>query len=489
MNGARKSLFAVGAVSALCLFSAFGAVASAATSATASPRIAAAGVKGDPQPELKPFKFSTVDSSPSSAGMEPNGSIIDAYDAPSGVTGEIVVCQLSRGGRSCAHRVSIGTPSSEDGVDTSYGPQLQVTSANHVVVLDDVCCDTATDGDTLFYTSTDGGSTFGAPVRIGNVATGGSVLVGSQVVFIGSDFPDGIQVESVPIAPSGPPAAVATLSPDRGDVGIGSFHGGVLAGYDFDGTIETTYVDYAPALSDFNSTSSYHRVISLSNEQLDTISGDALLTTQTNPSLKHPAFELRLFNGTSFGPAHAVPDCPVGGPEWVGLTQDPGGRAHVFCERAATGYDVFDESTSDGVHWHSANLGNAISSYSFTAAIDANHTGLVIGPGGGQVWGFPLLGTQSVKFGLKSSKIKKGKSTVASGTGFPVGVGRVVTLQVERSGKWYSVATTKEKAGGKFSFTIKGKASGRFSYRAVVSDEGGYLEYGYSSAKTLQVTG
>jgi hypothetical protein len=489
MNGVRKSVIAAGAASLLCAFSAFGAVASAATSASVTAKIHAGGVKGDPQPELKPFKFSKVDSSPSSAALEPDGGIVDAYDAPSGTTGETVVCQLSRGGRSCAHRTAIPTPSSMDGVDTSYGPQVQVTSADHVAVLEDVCCDSATDGDTLFYTSTDGGTTFGAPVRIGNVTTGGSVLAGNQIVFIGSDFPQGIQVESVPVSPSGPPATVATLASTRGDVGIGSFHGGVLAGYDFDGTIETTYVDYAPALSNFNSTAAYHQVISIKNEQLVTISGDALLTTQTDPSIKHPKVELRLFNGTSFGSAHAVPGCPIGGPEWLGMTQDPSGRANVFCERAATGYHLIDESTSDGVHWRSANLGNAISSSSFAAAINASHTGLVVGAGGNQAWGYPLLGTQSVKFGLKSSAIKKGKSTVASGSGSPAGVGRVVTLQVERSGRWYSVATTKEKSGGKFSFKIKGKATGKFAYRAVVSDEGGYLKYGYSSAKTLRVTG
>ena len=75
-------------------------------------------------------------------------------------------------------------------------------------------------------------------------------------------------------------------------------------------------------------------------------------------------------------------------------------------------------------------------------------------------WGYPVLSPQSVTFSLKSSSIRTGRSTVGSGKGSPAAVGRVVTLQVERSGKWFSVATTHEKSGGTFSFTIKGKSAG-----------------------------
>jgi serine protease len=146
------------------------------------------------------------------------------------------------------------------------------------------------------------------------------------------------------------------------------------------------------------------------------------------------------------------------------------------------------ESTSNGTQWSKDNLGNGLTSIWFSAAIDSGHTGLVIGTGGTQAWGYPLMAAQSVTFSLKPATIKKGQSATASGTGTPAGAGRLVTLQIERSGRWYSVATTKESGTGSFSFTIKGTSAGKFSYRAVVSEVAGYLQYGYSAAKTLQVT-
>lgn len=394
------------------------------------------------------------------------------------------MCELSRGERACSHKVSLGTPN----VGLSFGvvPQLLVTSANHVAVLEDTCCDASASGDTLLYSSTDGGRSFGAPVRIGFVTTGGAVQLGKQIVFIGSDFPQGIQVESIPVSAAGGPASVASLSSDRGNVGIGTYHGGVLAGWDFDGNVFSTHVDYAPAKSDFNAGSSYHKVLTIFGESLLGMSGNALLTIQSGGK---DTVELRLFNGKGFGPAHAVPQTAGGGPEWFGMQQDPSGVTHVFSERGFKGYDLFVFSTKSGTHWTSYNAGNAITSFSFAAGLDSHGHGIVLGPGGNLVTAFPILQSQSVSFTLKSSSIRKGRSTTGSGMGSPGAAGRVVTLQVKRSGRWYNVATTHEKSGGSFSFTIKGTSAGRFSYRAVASDLAGYLEFGYSNARSLRVTG
>jgi hypothetical protein len=471
-----RSLFTLTSIGALLLCGPL------AASVLAAP---AGGVKGDPQPELKMFRISKADSSPATIAFEPNGSMVAAYQIPFKSFGKIVVCTLSRGQRACSHTVALNTLSGDGWISTD-APQVLVPSANHVVVLDDSCCDTAANGDTLLFSSTDGGRTFGAAARIGSVVVGGAVLIGGQIVFIGSDFPQGVQVASVPVGASGPPSAVATLTPNRGDVGIGSYHGGVLAAFDYDGKIFSTSVDYAPSGSNFNASGSYHRVINISNESLLAASGSALLTVQT--AGKQVAVELRLFNGKSFGPPHAVPGASGGGPEWFGLQQDPSGVTHVFSERANTGYDLVELSTANGKGWKSANLGNAINSSSFAAGLDSHGTGLILGAGGSQVNAYPVLQAQAVSFSLKSSTIKRGTSTTASGTVKPAGPGRVVTLQVERGGAWYNVATTKEKGGGSFSFTIKGTSSGTFSYRAVVSDLAGYLMFGYSAARTLHVS-
>jgi hypothetical protein len=50
-------------------------------------------------------------------------------------------------------------------------------------------------------------------------------------------------------------------------------------------------------------------------------------------------------------------------------------------------------------------------------------------------------------------------------------------------------ATSHEKSDGSFSFTIKGKSDGAFRYRAVAADLAGYLQFGYSNARSLRVTG
>jgi hypothetical protein len=98
-----------------------------------------------------------------------------------------------------------------------------------------------------------------------------------------------------------------------------------------------------------------------------------------------------------------------------------------------------------------------------------------------------VLAFQHVSFSLNPATITKGHSTTGSGKGSPAAKGRKVELQVEKSGRWFTVATTTEGSGGSFSFTIKGTSTGKFSYRVVASDLPGYLQYGYSKSQTLQV--
>jgi hypothetical protein len=485
MKRVCRSVAAAGTASLLCLFAAVASTALAANAAVQSP---AAGVKGDPQPELKPFELGNADSSIGSIALEPTGSIVAAWDIPSGTAGKMLVCQLARGTKACSAKAELAVPAGLS-VGTGDGPHVLITSPDHVVLLADSCCDGNHNGDTLFYSSTNGGKTFGAPVRIGNVGTSSAVLIGKQIVFIGGDFPDGMQVESIPLDPTGPPASVATVTKSQSlETGVSSYHGGVLAGYDILTKTDTTFVDYAPSGDDFNSSSSYRKVFSIKNEELLAMSGSALLTVQETGKKN---MVLRYFDGTSFGPAHVVPGtagCVLGCAATIDL--DPGGVTHFFSEtnHSTPLYDLFEYSTSNGTHWSSpVDLGNAISSNSFSAALDANGSGVVLGTGGNQSWGYPVLETQAVSFKLKSSAIRKGKSTTGSGKGSPAGLGRLVTLQVERSGKWYNAATTHEKSGGSFSFTIKGASAGSFTYRAVVSDLAGYLQFGYSASSTLRV--
>jgi len=478
MTLGRRSGLALSAASAICLITAL------AGTALASP---SAGVKGDPQPELKPFKLGILNATtPGSIAMEPDGSLVAAYGIGVG-NGRTLICVLDRGKSACSDKPVL-TPL--DNEDAEGSPQVFIPSANHVDVLASMCCDANPAGDDLLYESTNGGKSFGAPVRVGNVSVGVAALVGNNIVFTSGDNGAGQVIESVSLAAPGPPATTANpVTKEAFDVGVGSYRDGALVGSDSSGaSFDSTYVTFAPKGSDFNATSSYHLVGTFSKEDLLGMSGSAVLTIQTDG---HSSAELRLFNGTGFSAPRSVPGSAGGGPEWFSVDQDPSGAVHVFSSRglANPSYDLIERSTTNGGKTWSApvDLGDAIADTNFSAALDSHGSGL--GLGTGAPTGYPVLAAQGVSFKITPGSIHKGKSATASGKGSPGAVGRVVTLQVERSGKWYNVATTHEKSGGSFSFKIKGSSAGSFSYRAVAADLAGYLQYGYSNAKSLHVTG
>jgi hypothetical protein len=474
----RRPALVLSIASLLCL-------STALTGATAFAR-PAGGIKGDPQPELKPFKIGASNYAGGSVAIEPDGGLVVAYARTSG-NGKVEVCLLDRGASKCSHTTTL----SPLGSDSLFGvPEVFVPSANHVVILAGTCCDSNPAGADLLFSSTDGGITFGAPVRVGTLGVNAATLIGGNIVFSQSDDTNGAEVESIPVGASGPPGSTAiATSKAATDVAVGSYKGGALVASDYLGADYTTYVASAPAGDNFNASGSYKRVGSFSHEQLVAMSSDALLTLQTKGSEN---LVLRLFNGTSFGAPHVVPGTKGGGPEWFTVDQDASGRVYVFSERARSArlYHLYERSTTDGKHWSApVDLGDAIQSNSFGAALDSAGSGLVVGTGdSAAAWGYPVLATQNISFTLKSSTIRKGHSTTGSGKGSPAGPGRKVELQVERSGLWYTVATAHEGAGGKFSFTIRGTSAGKHVYRAVVSDFAGYLQYGYSAGRTLRVT-
>ncbi len=449
----------------------------------ASPGISGGGVKGSPQPELKPFRLGPA-STAGSVAIEPDGSLVVAYGIKSGNC-KTAVCVLARGGHRCtAGAVTLSPLSGDDEFPATYA---FVSSANHVAVIQNDCCDSSSAGGDLLFTSTDGGRTFGAPVRIGTLGMAAAALVGQHIVFTEGDT-SSTQIESVPVNASGPPASVATpITGDAVDVGVANFRGGVLAASDNDGSPDTVRVAYARSGTNFDATSSYHLAGTFRDESLVGVSGGALLTEQASG---RNALELRLFNGHSFGPAHTVPDTAGGGPEWFAVDQDPGGTVHVFNESThlARTYGLYEQTTTTGASWDSpVDLGDAVGSTGFAVALDRSGSGLVLGTPG-QATGFPVLARQDITFTLSKSTVHKGRTVTGSGQVRPKAPGRVIELQVERSGLWYTVGTARESASGTFKFTIRGNGTGSHQFRAVASDLAGYVMYGYSAARTLRVT-
>ena len=321
--------------------------------------------------------------------------------------------------------------------------------------------------------------------RVGNIGVGAAVLIGHDIVFIAGDV-FGTHVESILDSASGPPASTARLTPTQAvDVGIGDESGALLAGYDTLTSDYTTYVDHAAAGANFNAATSYHKVATFKHEQLLGVSGDAVLTRQTTGK---EAALLRFCNSKGCGLAHRVPGPNNAGPNAFGVFQNPNGVTHVFSSGTYVGplYDLMDLSTSNGTRWSMLNAGNGINSTTFTGALDNFGAGLVLGST--PAWGYPVLVPQAVSFKLKSSKISSGHSTSGSGHVSPAFLGLAVTLEVERSGLWHTVATTHESSSGSFSFKIKGSHTGTFRYRAVASDRVGEFLYGYSRDRSLTVT-
>jgi hypothetical protein len=482
-NRTVRSIIAVCSVATICVVTALAGSASA---------IGSKGIKGDPQPELKPFRIGTTDGAGGSVAMLANGSMVLAYFVPTGNdAGAARVCVIARGGHSCTHTSTLNTLNDGGQVGSVFDePQVFALPDNGVDVLMTTCCDSDPSGGDLIFQSTDGGAVFGAATRVGTVDASAAALVGSDIVFTGGSH-DGAEVESVSATTPAHPGSVALVNDNQPiDVGIGAYKDGALVGNDVDAATITTHIAYAAADSNFDSSSAYQVVGTFPNEALIGISGSAVLTIQTT---QKDEVLLRFFNGTSFSAPHPVPGLQghsLG--YWVSVDRDPGGVTHVFSETnfSDPSYDLFETSTKTGSYWSKpAKLGNGVDYSSYASGLDANGSGIVLGTGHTRAAGFPILAPQGVSFSLKKSSLKKGHKTTASGKGARAASGRKVTLQIEKHGKWYAVSTTHEKSNGSFKFTIKATRVGKFHYRAVAADHAGYVQFGYSTARVLKVRG
>ena len=309
-----------------------------------------------------------------------------------------------------------------------------------------------------------------------------TALIGSQIVETDTDDSSGVRVGAISITSPAPPASYANPSKAAGTVGIGAVKGGVMVAGD-NASSGPTSVEYAPSGKSFTATASYSKVGTFSGESLGGVSGNALLTVQTGGK---EDFLLRFFNGTTFGAAHVVPGGNDFGPQWWTIDRDPSGVTHVFrsVDRTSPLYELIEYSTTTGAHWTKHILGNTLGN-TFSAGLDRTGSGLVLGVGPAE--GFPILAPQTVSFTLSKSSVTKGHAVTGKGKGHAASKTRKIELQVEKAGRWYDVTSTHESASGAFSFKIKDSVVGTRKYRAVASDHAGYVEFGYSAARSLTV--
>jgi hypothetical protein len=448
-------------------------MAAVAALALAAPAVAApaGGTVGSPQPELAQFRVGPADGLGGGTAL-PDGTIVLASVSASSDS-TINVCALHPGNRKCAYTVALHAHSG----DAFYGtPQVLSTGATDVSVVAEDCCNI---GGAVTFSSTDQGLTWSGENLAGNIQGVGVGTVADGLLVVANYTSGSFDVQA--FAPSPGSEQMSSASPNSGEVGqsaLTTYKGGVLVAND---NLTNTYVEYAASGSNFNSSSSYKHIATFTKEDTFAISGNALLT-DPNGSITGGS-RLRFFNGTSFGKSYKVPDSKRGDDGYFAL-QEVRGTVHVFFEGRRNGYDLFEETTRNGVKWSRQQVyGTAIDSAEPVPVLGSTGAGIVFEADSGKPLAQPILNPQSVHIALQHAHVAAGHSTKLTGSVSPRLKNQLVTLEKLVHGRWYAVRTTHESAAGKFAFTVPGVTE---TYRAVVAYKPGYYEYGYSNSVTLR---
>jgi len=444
--------------------------------AAAGTAFAGGGTKGDPQPEMALFRVGAAAGHGSGAVLGTGALVLAAITDNSQ---DVQVCDLNPGARSCTDTVTLPAPSGD-----AFSGTPEVFAEGHYGVLVAVydCC-SAYDG-VLMFLSTDQGMTFTGPAEAGNLSSVGAATYADAQVVLGTYENSALNVQAVP--PGLPVAPVTSFATPRSgsdaDTALATYNNGVLVASDDD---TNTYVQYAPAGSNFNASSSYKNVGTFDNQTVSGISGNALLT-DIGGSLTGGE-DLRFFDGTGFGSAHKVPE-PKNGDDAAFVLQEIGPVVHVFFLNRRHNYDIYSETTTDGVRWSGLSVyGTAITAGPLVPVLGPSGAGLVFETdtfGNGPLLAQPILNTQSVHIKISPAKIAPGHKAGITGTVSPRRKGQLVTLERLAKGLCYKVSTTHESTAGTFKFTVGSVAR---TYRAVVADQPGYYQYGYSNAVKLTV--
>jgi hypothetical protein len=449
--------------------------------AGATPALAGGGTVGDPQPELA--KFSVGASGGMGTGtILPDNTIVLASPSKSGTT--INVCTLRPTSRSCVGKVTLQAYHAGGNQDSFFGPiEVFAISSEVIEVVADDCCNIGPN-EVVLYVSTDGGATFSGPVQAGDLdSVGGATDAAGTLVVAASGgglpSPGGTEVQAFAPTPVVPQQSYASVSPYEGNVAITSFHGGVLVAED---NLTNTRVEYAKAGSGLNTPGSYATVGAFNNEQVVGISNDALLT-DPGGSLTG-GIRLRIFNGTSFGPAYRVPE-PKNPDDGYFAVQYAGGGIHVFFIARRSGYDLMSEWTVNGKSWSPlTSYSSAITADSLSPVLNASGDGVVFENDGAPLYAQPILSAQLLHIRLSPTRVLAGHTAVITGGSQHVvaSVNPLITLEELNGGRWYPVKTTHGQAH--FTFTVPARTA---TYRAVEAWIPGYYQYGYSNAVTLTV--
>ena len=245
--------------------------------------------------------------------------------------------------------------------------------------------------------------------------------------------------------------------------------------------LTNTRVEYAAAGKGLNTAGSYVPVPggTINHEQVIAMSGGALLTA-VNGSITGNV-RIRFFNGTKFGPAHAVPQ-PAHPDDGNFALEATGSITHVFFIAKRQGYDLLHETTATGATWTPLqSYSSAIASALLSPVLNRFSNGVVFENDGHPLYAQPILQGLHVHMALHPSVVRVGHSALLTGASNPCGGAHRVTLEKLVAGKWYPVRSITTSTCA-IKFGVPGATA---TYRAVVSWLPGWNQYGYSNAATL----
>jgi hypothetical protein len=479
-------------------------VAGTAVIATGALASAKSFTVGDPQPELALFNVGATGGGTGSGVVLPDGNLVLVSPAENGHTA--VVCMLHPGDTKCASKAILHAYKGGGNQDGFGDAEVLSTGGTDVSVVLEDCCyiPSPHGGGAVVFNSANDGQTFSAETPAGILQGVSTATFADGEIVAASSETGSLNVQAFPPNPASPvmtPVANPNGRED-GDTSLTTYRGGVLVASD--DTNGNTLVEYAPSGTNFNLKSSYGSVGVFRGENLAAVSGNALLTYAAS-SITHGAF-IRFFNGTSFGPRYSVPEPSTGDDGYWSLQEvgalaasrpQPGsarhgtlqaegaggGVAHVFFLNRRNGYDIYSETTSNGVRWSPLAIYNtAITAGALMPVLGRSGAGLVYETDSKPLLAQPILNGQSVVVKLAKARVYVGTATSLSGQAKPILAGQAVVLEQLSAGRWYNVSSSHESSTGTFSFSVPGTTE---TYRAVVAYQPGYYLYGYSNFVTL----
>jgi hypothetical protein len=187
----------------------------------------AAAAKKKPPPPPKPFVLDAGSGAAKptiavdAAGM---GHIAWNLKGPGVDDDAIVYCQVPRGTRACAKKLTLSVP-----LDAVSPPQVLLPADGRVLIVTSRCCTAAAGYPTYLLASADGGAGFAAPVQIGNNEADDAELGPGEfsVSTISDVTTGGVTFQVSPLSGPSPPKA-AGLGEVPGDV-VGAGYSGTIA--------------------------------------------------------------------------------------------------------------------------------------------------------------------------------------------------------------------------------------------------------------------